>query len=114
MDDMIKATLMTPMVRSGFEKNVLAKKIKKQAQSLVLGCRGTWIIEWANGRCIKINTTDLSEVGRDPTLFKRSPFKMLQEYILKLGTFVFPPGKAREGIQDMKYPSICSISKTLI
>lgn len=42
MINMIKVTFFsTPMVHSGFAKKVSAKKIKKQAQSLVLGCRGT-------------------------------------------------------------------------
>ena len=36
------------------------------------------------------NRTDLSNVGRDPTLLKSGPFEMFKDYFLKLGPLPLP------------------------
>ena len=51
--DMLKITLIRFSVHSGFEKKVCAKKIKKQPQSSLLGCWGTWVSQSTNDQWIK-------------------------------------------------------------
>lgn len=55
---------------------------------------------------LQTNMTDLSKVGRDPTLFKDSALKMVEDDLLKLGGFLLPPWASGTRIQNVEYPNV--------